>query len=626
MIVDDRLETVLRTNVAGKTAARTQLRQLIDLLGAVPLSAWNTRHATALARVEMLCEQLDDEETAAVLRGVPHRSAVLVYHFAQGGRRAAAAAVASADLAEEDWLALIPRLPMISRGFVRHRSGLPQTVRKLLSDLGVNDFLLPEPASVAAGAAAPVIEVLSTEASATEAQAPVSDTSPAPDQVPHPVDVGQPAEITATENLTATSLALPTDNETAPAGDAAHRPEEDGIGAIVRRIEAFRRKRDEREVSPAPRAEGLAPLLPFPEPEMPAPKPPQFIDLRTDAEGVIIQAAIDPPGMLIGARMFSAASDAPLRCEDSTIDAVRRRQPVEAARIDIAAAPAVAGTWYADGPPIFAPDGGRFCGYHLRLRRRQASAPASATKGTATPAIAPADTEADRMRQLLHELRTPINAIQGFAEMIQSQVFGPTPHQYRAMAATIAADAAQMLAGFEEVERLVKLESAALALETGGCDAATVVARLVEQVSPVLGSRNVRLTVSMPANPVPVNLAEAELERCVWRLLSVIAASVAPGERLTFALENDHGAARLALTLPVSLRSLDDDTLYAPDAAPSAGMLTAAMLGNGFALRLARAEARAAGGSLEREAGLLVAAFPGQINEAPAWPGQAAGG
>ncbi len=645
MIVDDRLETVLRTNVAGKTAARTQLRQLIDLLGAVPLSAWNTRHASALARVEALCNHLDDEETAAVLRGVPHRSAVLVYHFAQGGRRAAAAAVASADLSEDDWLALIPRLPMIARGFVRHRSGLPQAVRKLLSDLGVNDFLLPEPQTVEDGADAmatgahdrdepvpqpfvgsPVAVLPANELPLSETQAAKSDSDLAPESAPGFTDVVEDAATAAPATTIAAPFAPLAPPQTVPVEDTATGLEDDGIGAIVRRIEAFRRKRDERDVPSHPKAEGLAPLLPFPEPDMPAPKPPEFIDLRTDADGVIVHAAIDPPGMLIGARIFSAAPEAPLRCDSATIEAVRRRQPVEAARIEVAGAPAVAGTWYADGPPIFAPDGGRFCGYLLRLRRSLAAVPVASVPVVPGRSIKNADTEADRMRQLLHELRTPINAIQGFAEMIQSQVFGPTPHQYRAMAATIAADAAQMLAGFEEVERLVKLESAALTLETGGCDAAIVISRLVEQVSPVLSSRNVRLTVSMPASALPVDIAEAELERCVWRVLSVIAASVAPGERLTFSLEDDAGLARLALTLPVSLRSLDDEALYAPDAAPATGMLTAAMLGNGFALRLARAEVRAAGGSLEREAGLLLATFPGHVDETPAWPGHAAGG
>ena len=36
-------------------------------------------------------------------------------------------------------------------------------------------------------------------------------------------------------------------------------------------------------------------------------------------------------------------------------------------------------------------------------------------------------TPADSLRQLVHELRTPTNAIAGFAEMIETQILGPVP-------------------------------------------------------------------------------------------------------------------------------------------------------------------------------------------------------
>ena len=65
---------------------------------------------------------------------------------------------------------------------------------------------------------------------------------------------------------------------------------------------------------------------------------------------------------------------------------------------------------------------------------------------------------------MLHELRTPVNAIQGFAEVIQQQLFGPTPHEYRALAAGIAGDAARILSAFEELDRLAGLRHVRQAL------------------------------------------------------------------------------------------------------------------------------------------------------------------
>lgn len=579
MIVDDRLETVLRTRAAGKTAARTQLRQLIDLLGAIPLAAWNSQHAAALQRVEALEMLLSDDECAAVLRAAPHRSPVLVYHFAQSGPRSASAAVAAARLTDEDWLALIPRLPTAARGFVRHRSDLGEGVRALLSRLGVSDFLLPEPVR------APVPE-------------PAAQAMPDRPAFIAPIAVPDPAPAPEPEPALSTFAA------------------DDGIGAIVRRIEAFRRKREERDADARDALQkaspgGIAPRLPFADEPDPARPAPLSIDVRCDAQGSVVHAALDTPGMLLGSRLFCTDPRAPVHCDDTMAQAFRHRQPIAAGQIRIEGAPAVAGMWQADGTPLFTPDGGRFAGYLLRLRRPLAAAagtgPASGRRPQ--PALA---AEADRLRQLLHELRTPINAIQGFAEMIQSQVHGTTPHQYRAMAASIAADTAHILAGFEEVERLVKLESRALALEPGEADATGVIGRLVDQLSPVLAARNVRLALHLPGEPVAVAMATEELERSVWRVLSVIAASIAPGERLSLSLQSAAGDAHFAMSLPAALYRLDDAALFAPDASGTAGSLTApAMLGNGFALRLARAEFVAAAGALHREGERLLITLPG---------------
>ncbi len=615
MIFDDRLETVLRTNVAGKTAARTQLRQLVDLLGVVPVADWNARHAAALQRVEALESQLSDEECAAVLRAAPHRSPMLVYHFAQGGPRTASAAIASARLTDEDWLALIPRLPTPARGFVRHRSDLGEPVRSLLSRHGINDFLLPQPQSL--------------DESAHAAARAVMEQAPPPS--PQPVTAAVEAEPAPVAEPAIMAPATPAPIAFEPTPLSPTMPDaEDGIGAIVRRIEAFRRKREERDAgmqktnvgaqSLRDVSDGIAPRLPFADeadPERPAPV---WIDLRCNADGVAVHAAIDTPGMLIGARVFCADQDAPVHCNSAMAQAFRHRQPISAGLLFIEGAPAISGQWQADGTPLFAPDGGRFTGYLLRLRRPLAVVTPEA------PAVKPQFVEADRMRQLLHELRTPINAIQGFAEMIQSQALGTTPHQYRAMAASIAADAAQILAGFEEVERLVKLESNALALEPGVAEASAVIARLVDQFSAVLSARNVRLSLDLTADPLPVSMAPEELERAGWRVLSVIAASVAPGERLSIALAPDATMAKLVISLPAALYRLDDATLFAPDASSTAGSFAAsAMLGNGFALRLARAEFSAAGGTLLREGERLLITLP-IVSDEPGAIGRAATG
>ena len=58
MIVDDRLETVLRTVAAGPGAVATQMRQLLDLLGRAPARRWSEQHSAALARLDSLSSML----------------------------------------------------------------------------------------------------------------------------------------------------------------------------------------------------------------------------------------------------------------------------------------------------------------------------------------------------------------------------------------------------------------------------------------------------------------------------------------------------------------------------------------------------------------------------------------
>ena len=80
------------------------------------------------------------------------------------------------------------------------------------------------------------------------------------------------------------------------------------------------------------------------------------------------------------------------------------------------------------------------------------------------------------------------------------------------------------------------------------------------------------------------------------------------GETLLLQLGGDGEAARLSCSLPASLAAQDD--VFAAESRAGGGAVSAGMFGAGFALRLARAEARAAGGDLVREGSALVLTVP----------------
>ncbi|WP_298283135.1 histidine kinase dimerization/phospho-acceptor domain-containing protein, partial [Novosphingobium sp.] len=399
-------------------------------------------------------------------------------------------------------------------------------------------------------------------------------------------------------------------------------PQAEGIGAIIQRIEAFRRARSadhagesaQAQTLPQPHAIEAAgqSRLPFADEPLIAPRPLTALDLRLDSDGTVIAADAAHAAMLVGLRPFAADPDAPAACDAASIRAARARRPIIAGLLSLESGAPVAGTWQIDAVPLFAPESGHFLGYQARLRRPSADVAPTGLAPVA-PAAAANDDEAsrnaDRLRQLLHELRTPINAIQGYSELIQQQVMGPTPHQYRSLAAGIASDAARMLAGFEDIERLIGLEAGLAAGqgapgETGvdehPAELTSLLSRLVGQFEPVLAPREAALQCDMPQAPLHVApllvaMAPAELERSMWRVLSLVAGAIAPGERVTFQVDAPPGgsAVRITLPLPAALAMQEDTALAAVGGT--------AILGNGFALRLAAAEIRSAGGQFARE-------------------------
>ena len=535
MQFDDRLATVLRARTASMASRRTQLRQLLDLLGTMPSESGGEAVDAAFDAAARLTRDIPDEARAAIIGepGVRLRSARLVALLAAGDPRSAAAAVTSAELTPEAWLDLIPALPARARSVLSAQPALDPQVRALLARLGAGPVALPAAASVP--------------------------------------EAAEPARAN------------------------------DGIGALVRRIEAFRKNRDTaaalRPGEPAELAlDDRAP-------------PPETVrvgafDFVTDRDLRIVRCDPGVAPMAIGLALASRDRAAPVTAAPALIAAAARRQPIRRGALEIVAAPALAGAWLIDAAPWFDPLGGRFIGYRGRARRPVAALPEDAIAG---------DSAAEKMRQLLHELRTPVNAIQGFAEVIQQQLFGPTPHEYRALAATIASDAARMLAGFEELERLARLDSGVAAIEAGTSDLGALVEATIAQLASHTAPRSSGFTLRRDEGSSAAAIAPHEAERLIWRLLATLAGAAAPGEVLRLRLRRREGWVRLTLDLPAALAAREGDALFAatPGAVPQA--LAAGMFGAGFALRLATAEARGAGGTLERREARLRLSLPASV-------------
>ncbi len=591
MFFDDRLATVLRQRATGEANLRTQFRQLLDLLGkdrSLPPGGDRSLLAAAWLRMEALGEAIPAATRARLIRepGWRFRNPDLASHFADHEPEVAAAAIARAELTADDWTALIPRLPVRARGFLRLRRDLPVDAEALLTRLGVHDRGLPAPAAAPysgdSETSAVPLQAEETATSAIRAPVPLRPVPAPPVSAPSP----------------------PRDRDT-KARDDTGRTE---ISALVERIAQFRRERGE-----APPDLERSPRLPLGElPERTGSTAASF-GFAADSAGRIAWATAEVAPMVVGTRLFaaSAATDDPLA------RAFARRQPIARGSVTLQGAPAIAGAWVVDAEPRFSEEG-HFAGYFGRFRRPADSAAAA---GGAEAR------EADRIRQLLHELRTPVTAVQGYAEVIQQQLFGPAPHEYRALAAAIAADAARILAGFEELDRLARLETGALAVEPGETDLAALVRRTAAQLAAALETQDAGLTLTYPEAPsLLIAIDHEDAEALTWRLLASLAAACAPGERITVGLDpligSGRAVSRLVAALPARLAG--EDNLFAATIRMAPGAISPGLFGTGFALRLARAEARAAGGDLRHEGAALILTLP-LVSEGAGLPGALGG-
>jgi len=558
MHFDDRLGTVLRMRADGPGMQRVQYRQLLDLLGTLPVEAQGEQLEAAYDRLGELAGAIPAEARAAMLREPAQRLRAprLVAALASGESNVAEMALQRAQLSDEQWLDLVPALPPAARPALRQRRDLSPAVTSLLARLGINDRGLPP-------AAATKIEL----GKITPEAANDSHAALEPD-------------LTGAEVL----------HDDPPR-------EGEGIGAIVRRIEAYRRAKQVVEHVPA----GDSPRLPLGEEHvLSVAEEVRACDFATDAQLRVSWCDAGVAPMLQGMRLTGDADFTRL---------ARQHQPLRAQRIVLAGAPAIAGGWHLDAAPWFDPLTGNFRGYRGRLRRPPSAA--------SLPANLPGKgRQADRIRQMLNELRTPVNAIQIGAEIIQQQLYGSTPHEYRALAAGIAGDAARMLSAFEELERLAKLDSQAMELDPGETDLASVVEATAAQLGAHTKGRGSGFELKCDEPVLAVPLAGIEVERMVWRLLATLAGVSAPGEQLKLRLRHKHAMVRLDAALPVQLASRTEEEIFHAAAGSVPQVVSAGVFGVGFALRLARAEARAVGGDLLRKGDRLRLTLPGLTGDA----------
>jgi signal transduction histidine kinase len=236
---------------------------------------------------------------------------------------------------------------------------------------------------------------------------------------------------------------------------------------------------------------------------------------------------------------------------------------------------------------------GRFIGYggtgQRPLRRETAAATTRAAMS-------------DGLRQLVHELRTPANAVLGFAELIETQLLGPVPDPYRQRAHVIRVQADGLLAAIDDLDVAARIEGGALDLRPIEVPLGVMVGRAITDLMPVARVRDVVLTASGDAVAV---VDDRAAERLVARLLAALVAAAAAGERIDIGIRATGRHVAITGTRPRAIADMPGEPLFTldGDADGSGGMRGGAgpdgpLLGVGFTLRLVRNLAAELGGEL----------------------------
>lgn len=347
------------------------------------------------------------------------------------------------------------------------------------------------------------------------------------------------------------------------------------ISELVRRIDRFQSTRGQQATTAAPQ------------------KREAFL-FETGPDGVVHWVDGVTRGAVIGLSIAEGALGGEPGADGVAAGAFRQRAEILNARMILEGAAAEAGEWRFSALPWFDPATGQFRGYRGSARRpRRNETPYGHTV---------ADGAGDSIRQLIHELRSPLNAISGFAQIISGQMFGPVSQSYRAMAESIVGDAASVQSIIDDLETAARTERVAATTSGATVDIGVVVAQVQRDLGPLLAEQDVDLNIARVGGPFVASASDADARRMIGRLITALVDVCEPGAALVGQLvtEDAHDdMMQLRIVRPAAIRFATAADLLDPGYSPEGDAPGAAILSLGFSLRLVDSLAQGVGGRLD---------------------------
>jgi len=292
-----------------------------------------------------------------------------------------------------------------------------------------------------------------------------------------------------------------------------------------------------------------------------------------------------PRGALIG-RSISRSHDGDGDSVDrEVVRAFAVRAPFRDASLTLVGSATVAGEWKISGVPAFDAADGRFAGYRgVALREAAASTETSGDTESIPDVLA----DPASLRELVHEIKTPLNAVIGFAEIIEGQYLGPADRAYRDRAGEIVRQARLLLTAIDDLDFVAKVHSASGA-SRDRIDLSALIEREADELRVMAAKRGIDLDVIRPRFEISAGAQPELADRLLIRLFGVLLNLAERGEQLALVVESALDGPRISVSRPLALKGIPDAELFEAGGGPGDA---------GFALRLVRGLARIAGGDL----------------------------
>ena len=369
-------------------------------------------------------------------------------------------------------------------------------------------------------------------------------------------------------------VAEPAPDQTVASEGAAEAPPSQ-ISELVRRIDKYQSRRGQ----PAPLRKSR-----------------RSFQFEAGPDGVINWVDGVTRGAVIGLSIADAAFGGEPGTDGAAAGAFRQRAEIANARMWLEGMAEEAGEWRLSALPLFDPATGQFRGYRGSARRPQ--------HNELPYGRPPAEESGDSIRQLIHELRSPLNAISGFAQIISGQMFGPVSQAYRSMAESIVADAASVQSIIDDLETAARRGNAVPDQTPSEIvDLGAVVEQVEADLARLLAEQRIEMTLArVGSGPFLGRASDADVRRMVGRLLTALVDICEPdgilvGQLVTEAPHDD--MLQLRIVRPAAIRFATAAELLDPGFSPEGEAPGAAVLSLGFSLRLVDSLARSVGGRLD---------------------------